>query len=207
MVLHSQTVHVSVAHRYWNSEWSVPKNQQVYGRLASEVGVGSNLELTLTTPLAEDPSEQLKKLKSLIDHKCLYLDEPEFLQAPSTTEAIAQFLANRIEGPWHCLKLIENKKWAVIIEPDKPSVLVEEKAFNLMSRRRLIVDLSSRLAGPRDALEKAARLVAPAFAEARPNETEPEWAKRFASALANTLSGLEELRIDIGGQRFLRVHL
>lgn len=207
MVLHSQSVYVSVAHRYWNPRWSEERNRQVYGRLCSVTGVGSNLKLTLAVEAPADPRPGLLALKSRIDHRALHLDFDEFKDSPSTVECIAVDLARHVPGPWRWLQVSEGENFAVRIEQGQPDVQIEARVLNLTLRLQRPIDPESGLAIPRDELWRSLTAVAPEFAEPRPNEVESMWGERLAKALGQKLPGLHQVVIDMSGQRFLQIRL
>src|SRR5262245_41193831 len=92
----TQSVYASVAHRYWNQEWSAQKNRDEYGDLASEEGIGSNLRIELTGTNEGTVGRSLTVLKEMVDHQCLFAPDSPHFAKPSTLENIAGLLAEAI---------------------------------------------------------------------------------------------------------------
>ena len=96
----TETFSVSLALRYACPTWSVAKNLEIYGSDASLEGLGANFEIALTWKTTEPsvkPLAALEFVKSLLDHRCLFKDEPEFAHTSSTLENITLFVVKRLQ--------------------------------------------------------------------------------------------------------------
>lgn len=217
MFTHSAGVYVSSAHRYWNFARTEVENRALYGAQASKEGVGSNfrLEAGVTSALGDeiDLSAALALLKSLADHRCFFADVPEFSSEgrPSTLETIALYLGNNLfatGAPPHCewafLRVAESERLACIVRPRDVIVEMRVRTLNLEVCLERAVDPQSGLAFHRSEVWDAVRTIAPEFAVGR-GTGEEAWARQIRSALEIKVKGLKELRIDMGGHRFLRV--
>ncbi len=105
--------HFNAAHRLYHPDWSLEKNQQVFGKCSNVNYHGHNYELVVK--LTGEPDAQtgyvydMKKLSDLIhenitnrfDHKNLNLDVEEFFHLNPTAENIAiviwNILRNKID--------------------------------------------------------------------------------------------------------------
>ena len=100
--------HFNAAHRLHNPNWSVEKNQEVYGLCNSPNYHGHNyvLIVKLTGKVDEESGYlyDMKKLSTLIrqqitsryDHKNLNLDVEEFRDCIPTTEHFARIIYERL---------------------------------------------------------------------------------------------------------------
>lgn len=210
----SQSVYVSVAHRYWNIQWSEARNHEVYGRNASLEGVGSNLKLTLTVE-SESAGEAgleaaLKMLKELCDHRCFFTDIPEFIQKPSTLEAITLYLGEKLFS-WplpkgmHAARLTVAENESISCTVDSRSVLrLTEKHLNLLCTVQSPLDPESGLVLPRGVIWQAVREIAPNFSEPATTDS-AAWGRALFAALQIKVKALCELNIDLGSQQSLRI--
>ena len=110
MILLTRKAEFSAAHYYWNNDFSVEKNETVFGKCANRNGHGHNYTLEVTVEGEVDPVTgfvvDLKELKSLIereviatyDHRHLNLEVPEFATTIPTTENIAIAVWKRLES-------------------------------------------------------------------------------------------------------------
>ena len=130
MIYVSRTEHFNAAHKLHNPNWSMAKNQEVFGPCANTNWHGHNYELIVTVKGNPDPDTgfviDLKKLSTLIresiiskvDHKNLNMDVA-FMEGKlaSTENLIIEFwniLAPQIEkisnAKLHSLKLYETPR-------------------------------------------------------------------------------------------------
>lgn len=98
--------HFNAAHRLHNSNWSVEKNQEIFGKCNNEYYHGHNYELIVRVAGEPDPETgyvyDMKVLSDLIkenvtdkfDHKNLNLDVEEFKNLNPTAENIAVVIYN-----------------------------------------------------------------------------------------------------------------
>ena len=97
----SRKEHFNAAHRLYNPEWSMEKNDMVFGKCNNPNFHGHNYELIVTLIGAPDPSTgfvfDLKVLSDIInehvlkhfDHKNINLDTAYFKELNPTAENIA----------------------------------------------------------------------------------------------------------------------
>lgn len=208
----SQSIYVSLAHRYWNPRWSAGRNREVYGRNASPDGVGSNLRLeaTLRSQGPSAAAQALQHLKALCDHRCLHTDVDAFRETPSTLENITVFLGAELSkhtpplSAWERLTVYESESLSCTIRPGHSRLLVHERAFNLTLTFEAEIDPESGLACARGVAERAVRAVAAEFSGPCEEGSEA-WARRLFAALQIKVKTLVELRIDLGGHQTLRI--
>jgi len=121
--------HFNAAHKLYNKDWSVAKNNEIFGVCANENWHGHNFELIVTVKGFPDPETgmvmDMKKLGKIIkekiiekvDHKNLNLDV-DFLQGKMPTcETLAyefwKILEKALEGSpakMHKVQLYETRK-------------------------------------------------------------------------------------------------
>ncbi len=99
----------SASHYYWNPDWPVEKNEQVFGKCANRNGHGHNYTIEVTVSGIPDAVTgfvvDLKWLKDVIeeevltfyDHRHLNLEVPEFADRNPTSENLAVAAWNRLE--------------------------------------------------------------------------------------------------------------
>ena len=134
MIYVSRTEHFNAAHKLHNPNWSLAKNQEVFGPCANANWHGHNYELIVTVKGKPDPDTgfviDLKKLSTLIresiiskvDHKNLNMDV-SFMEGKlaSTENLVIEFwnilapqilkIASPASGAQlHCLKLYETPR-------------------------------------------------------------------------------------------------
>lgn len=97
-------------HRYWRADWTPEKNHEVFGACANEHGHGHNYTLEVTVRGPVDPQTgmviNLTDLDRLIqrhvieriDHRNLNFDIPELAGRIPTTEVLADFIWNALDG-------------------------------------------------------------------------------------------------------------
>lgn len=101
--------HFNAAHRLHNPNWSISKNQEIFGKCNNPNFHGHNYELEVTVIGEIDVDTgyviDTKKLSSYIkeeildpfDHKNLNVEVPEFKELNPTVENIAIVIYNRLE--------------------------------------------------------------------------------------------------------------
>lgn len=206
---HSQSV--SLAHRYWNNLWSHERNRTTYGDHASSEGVGSNLRVELEVQGEEfDFFPVAKRIKSLLDHRSLFDDEPAFLERPSTLEGVSCFLAEQIfqtpvqNGRWSALTVWELDRYACRVEPGSTAVDFSLSFRNLLLTFRGPVNPESLLAVDRGPVERALEEIFIQFSTGN-NEPEFIWLERLFKVLQNRLPGLFSLQVDLGSHKLMKV--
>ncbi len=206
---HSQSV--SLAHRYWNNLWSHERNRSIYGRAASAEGVGSNLrvDLEVAGALSFDFQPVSLKIKSLLDHRSLFDDEPEFLESPSTLEGVTCFLAREIfqtplaEGRWNSLTVWELDRYGCRVRPELRGVEFTLAHRNLLLTFQSDVNPESQLAVDRASVERVLEEIFTQFSRGS-NEPEFIWLERLFQVLQNRLAGLTSLVVDLGSHKIMR---
>lgn len=104
----SRKAHFNAAHRLYRKEWSMEKNNQVFGKCNNPNFHGHNYELIVSITGQVDPETgyviDMKILADLIkvhiedafDHKNLNLDVPEFKDLIPTAEHIAVVIYDKL---------------------------------------------------------------------------------------------------------------
>jgi 6-pyruvoyltetrahydropterin/6-carboxytetrahydropterin synthase len=105
----SRKAHFNAAHRLYNPEWDMDKNQSVFGLCNNPNYHGHNYELIVSVTGDIDPVTgyvmDMKVLKDLIkaeveeafDHKNLNIEVPEFQALNPTAENIAVVIYNKLK--------------------------------------------------------------------------------------------------------------
>jgi 6-pyruvoyltetrahydropterin/6-carboxytetrahydropterin synthase len=126
MVYVTRVEHFNAAHKLFNEQWTLEKNQEVFGKCANENWHGHNYELHVTVKGQVNPETgfimNAKELGDLmkdvvvdkVDHRNLNLDV-EFMKGKFTSvENFAIAIWNELEPEikkhgvqLHCVKLIE----------------------------------------------------------------------------------------------------
>lgn len=131
MVFLSRQEHFNAAHKLYNPNWSLEKNEEIFGPCANANWHGHNFELIVTVKGEPDPDTgfivDLKKLSKLIrsevieqlDHKNLNLDVPFMKGKMASTENLVieiwKILATKLDtisdrAQLHCIKLYETPR-------------------------------------------------------------------------------------------------
>lgn len=104
----SRKAHFNAAHRLYRKDWSVEKNDQVFGKCNNPNFHGHNYELIVSVTGEINPETgyviDIKDLVDIIyeeveskfDHKNLNLDVPEFQELNPTAENIVVVIWNKI---------------------------------------------------------------------------------------------------------------
>lgn len=128
MVYITRRERFNAAHKLYNENWSVEKNDEIFGKCANANWHGHNFELIVTVKGAVNPDTgfviNLKDLSAIIkdeiiekvDHKNLNLDVDFMIGKFPSTEILAmefwKILAPLISekgGALHCVKLVETE--------------------------------------------------------------------------------------------------
>ncbi len=194
---HIGRMRVSVAYRYWNNLWSHSRNAEMYGRFASESGLGGNLGVDITGEGDLLPLQQ--KAKALLDHRCLFTDVPDFVYRPSTLEAMTVFIFDRLSEDGEGLKsvmLTENGQWRCrkVRGDDQLELSLSYRNLELTVRGPL--DPESALVARREDLISAVDGVFSRQPIMRENEI--TWARELFSELKKRIEILHYLMIDLG---------
>ena|SRR5258706_11412422 len=128
MVYLTRREHFNAAHKLFNPQWSVEKNEEVFGPCANENWHGHNYELFVTIKGDPDPDTgfiyDVKKLGLLIkehvieklDHRNLNMDVNFMKDKMCSTENLAIGIWNELkenlprEIQLHCIKLYETPR-------------------------------------------------------------------------------------------------
>lgn len=106
----TRKLHFCAGHRYWRSDWSAEKNKAVFGACANENGHGHNYTLEVTVAGEVDPGTGMvinlseldrivaRKVIERVDHRNLNTDIPELTGKIPTTEVLAGFVWQQLDG-------------------------------------------------------------------------------------------------------------
>lgn len=109
----SRKAHFNAAHRLYRKDWTIEKNQAVFGLCNNPNYHGHNYELIVSVTGEIDPETgyviDMKELKDIIysevelafDHKNLNLDVEEFKDLNPTAENIVVVIWNKIRKKIH----------------------------------------------------------------------------------------------------------
>jgi len=119
MVYFSEKFDFSAMHKLWNDKFSKEENFRLFGKCANPSGHGHNyiLEVTVKSPSEQDirigDFEQVidSRFISLVDHKNLNADVPEFSEKNPTIENLAVFAWERLVDKFASEKLHSVTVW------------------------------------------------------------------------------------------------
>jgi 6-pyruvoyltetrahydropterin/6-carboxytetrahydropterin synthase len=120
MFYFSEKFEFAAMHTLWNDKFSNQKNFEVFGKCANPAGHGHNyvVEVTVKKPGGDDGFRIVDFEKvvdaefiSLVDHKNLNVDVPEFGRKNPTVENIASFAWKRLTGKFGTGKLSNITIW------------------------------------------------------------------------------------------------
>lgn len=106
----SRKAHFNAAHRLYRADWSMEKNDSVFGKCNNPNFHGHNYDMTVSVTGEIDPETgyvmDVKILSDLIkaeiedafDHKNLNLDVPEFKELNPTAENIVVVIWNKLRS-------------------------------------------------------------------------------------------------------------
>lgn len=213
MIQFSKSVYVSVAYRYWNPSWSEAQNRACYGANASAQGVGGNwrLELSLIPESGEDTDihQPLEFLKSLVDHRCVWLDLQEFSDKPATLENVSLFLAAKVfelplsHARWQSLTVFEDDHLACTVFHGQEEVQMSFKQANLTLITRSRVEPASGLALDRAAVT---REVIKAIGEYESCSSQDDFGVKLFALFKRAVKELRGLRIELGRHGAIEVN-
>ena len=119
----SEKFEFAATHTLWNDKFSKEKNFEIFGKCANPTGHGHNylIEVSLKVPargqwMGMGAFEKIvdDNLISLVDHKNLNVDVPEFAKMIPTVENIAVFAWNKLSpglgDKLHCVNVWETDK-------------------------------------------------------------------------------------------------
>ncbi len=199
----AQSVHASLAYRHWNNLWSHDENLRRYGSMASPEGLGGNWIVELAGRVAEaDLHEPLGRIKSLLDHRCLFTDVAEFRDSPSTLENVTLFLGRQF--------LVGDFEFLSVHESDSLSCTLRAGVLTLRFRLlNLTLDIEgvpdeSGLMTSREQVTQSVIETHAQFANAS-DLLGDQWAQSVLENLKQSVRGLALVRIDLGGGQYIVV--
>lgn len=211
MVTLTKTFSASLAHRYWHPAWSEAENAKIFLKDAYPEGLGANLDISFSASglsLESELAPALAKLKSSVDHKCLFEPCHPLASGPSTLEKITEYLAEILktvalsEGHWSALEVRESSSLSCIWSARSQSFALRVKCFNLVLTLSGPIDAASGLIISRGVAEQVVRRVFFATGDKAESDLN-KWGSGLFTALCSELSLLTELRIDLPRQEYL----
>jgi 6-pyruvoyltetrahydropterin/6-carboxytetrahydropterin synthase len=154
----TRLVEFEASHRYWNPAFSEEENRRIFGKCVSPYGHGHNYVLRVTLSGQVDPctgmvinikelDRILKEVSGEFDHKFINLDHPAFHDRIPTTENLASYMRDRIEGTLHAengarnlsrLTLYEEPTlWADVFPGEGRTMASLTKTFGFSAAHRL----------------------------------------------------------------------
>lgn len=185
-----------MAHRYAHGLWSQERNREVYGEIGQSEGLGNNLIVEFAGDL-----EDVRSVKKLLDHRCLYKDERQFLEIASTLERIAQWIANELSRP---VTVTETDCLKCRAEPSSSMVEMSVRCRNLWLGFQVPVSPETGLALDRMKIPLVVDKVFKDFSSQR-SQDEQAWGQALWKALSDELKNLKWVTVDLGRQRTLRL--
>lgn len=110
MVELTRRAYFCAGHRYWRDDWPAEKNRAVFGACAHKHGHGHNYTLDVTVAGAIDPVTGMvvnlteldrviqERVVHRLDHRNLNADVPELTDRTPTTEVLAGFIWDCLDG-------------------------------------------------------------------------------------------------------------
>lgn len=199
----SQSVHTSLAFRYWNNLWSHEENRRRYGRMASPEGLGGNWIIEVGGQVAEaDLRAPLSQIKALLDHRCLFTDIADFRDTPSTLENVTLFLGRQfLVGKFEFLTVHESDSLACTFRGG--DLTLRMKVLNLTLDIKGSQD-ESGLMTSREQVTQAVIETHAQFANASDLRGD-QWAQSVFEILKQRVHGLALVRVDLGGGQYIVV--
>lgn len=117
MIAVTRRAYFCAGHRYWRTDWSAEKNREVFGACANEHGHGHNYMLDVTLEgevdfktgmlinLTELDQVVQERVIARLDHRNLNLDVPELADEIPTTEVLARFIFEQLDGAFSAGRL------------------------------------------------------------------------------------------------------
>lgn len=161
-VLITRKVDVSCAHRYYLASESEAKNREIYGALASPVGLGHNLRVLATIKSAIDPASglawpgfdaALKEVTDELDHRSLHLDIPWFQSHVPTAENIAEYIYLNLQS-----KLPKNSAMARIRVHEGTDLYVDRTPTGTRLTQMVVIHALHRHHNPNLSMEENRKL-------------------------------------------------
>ncbi|GAB4323970.1 MAG: hypothetical protein Kow0074_16510 [Candidatus Zixiibacteriota bacterium] len=117
MIAVTRRAYFCSGHRYWRNDWSAEKNREVFGACANEHGHGHNYMLDVTLEGEVDPKTGMvinlteldqvvqERIIARLDHRNLNMDIPELAGQIPTTEVLARFIFEQLDGAFSAGRL------------------------------------------------------------------------------------------------------
>ncbi|MBD3298270.1 MAG: 6-carboxytetrahydropterin synthase [candidate division Zixibacteria bacterium] len=117
MIAVTRRAYFCAGHRYWRNDWSAEKNREVFGACANEHGHGHNYMLDVTLEgevdaktgmlinLSELDQVVQERIITRLDHRNLNMDVPELGDEIPTTEVLARFIFEQLDGAFSAGRL------------------------------------------------------------------------------------------------------
>ena len=118
MVELTRRAYFCAGHRYWRDDWPAEKNRAVFGVCANEHGHGHNYTLDVTVAGEVDATTGMvvnltvldrviqERVIERIDHRNLNADVPELKDRIPTTEVLAGFIWDCLDGAIDGIRLL-----------------------------------------------------------------------------------------------------
>lgn len=208
MLTLSRSVHVSLAYRCWNNQWSQEENRRRYGLQASAEGLGGNwlIEIGRSDEREDKLEPQLAQLKGLLDHRCLFTHVEEFHSTPSTLENVTVWLGKQLfngDPGWSYVTIHENDRTACTVQADGRPLQLSLRILNLTMTLQGVPD-ESGLMTSRDLLTQLVIRTLREFENVDYNDFET-WGNTLFATFQSGAPGLKSLRVDLGGGKYIVV--
>lgn len=188
------------------------QNVSVAHRPMGDVGLGNNLTVKMSVAAEGDFRFEpwLERVKSRLDHRCLFEDEPRFFKQPSTLEAVAAYVAEDLfEQPlpaarWVAVEVSELGRFRCKVEPGSHNLRLSLRHRNLQIEIQGPLDAVTGQVAPR---EQVLAQIDRVFAEfpVIAGESEAQWCERLFIALKKRIPTLCEATVDLGRHRSVRL--
>ncbi len=120
VIMFSEKFEFAAMHRLWNTRFDDAANTELFGKCANPAGHGHNYVIEVSVEKADDSEPQdwiaefenvvERSFLSLVDHKNLNVDVPEFKHNP-TVENLASFAWSRLVGRFDDARLVRVTVW------------------------------------------------------------------------------------------------
>lgn len=146
---------------------------------------------------------RLERLKSRLDHQCLFSPGMEFANRPSTLENITEFLAQDLGSEWKALTVWESEHLGCRKSDHKLTLIFKQR--NLTLELQAVADAQTGIAVSREAVHAAVEDLLVKLNSFN-DEDLHRWGEKIFAALKVSLPALFSLRVDLGRHEGLVVH-
>jgi hypothetical protein len=175
--------------------------------------IGNNLSVTLAVDAGEAAfsfEPLFGHVKSLLDHRCLFEDEPRFQNSPSTLELVTEYVAKDLFGRplagarWVSVEVCELDRFRCTMRPGQEGLSLSFRHRNLTLEIHGTAQPATGILVCREEILRKVDETFAAFAPI-PGESQNQWSERLFMALKSRIPTLGETTVDLGRHRSVRL--